>query len=96
MTSPNQRKIIGLLTITLIIIVVVSVGLFLLLPGDSSPVTEAPQDTAPHEQATDRPTGFDVRVLQRSSYQALNTTLLQNGLLPVRPPANTGKANPFF
>lgn len=52
-----------------------------------------PQDTAVPVIDGD---GFDLNVLQRPGYKALDQRAVQDGLLPVKPPQTPGKANPFL
>ena len=91
MAAPTQRKLIIILGIILLAVVVVSSLVLFMLPEEGSqPIPSSP---TPQNGIS---TGFNTRVLQRSGYTLLNTTLIQNGFLPVRPPATTGKANPFL
>ncbi len=94
-TPPNQRKTIIILAAALLAVLVVSAAVLFLLPNNSEvvPGQSVVQDEL--EEAASG-VGFNLQVLERSAYKALNSTLLQNGLLPVKPPAATGKANPFL
>lgn len=62
-------------------------------------VEETPEATAPPAggPAADSTGGaFDLGVLQRTGYKSLDLRPIQDGLLPIKPPATTGKANPFL
>ena len=91
MALSSQRKLIIILGIMLLAVIVVSSAILFLLPEEGS----QPLNPSAIPQTT-RSDGFNTGVLQRSSYTLLNTTLIENGFLPVRPPATTGKANPFL
>ncbi|MGH7928510.1 MAG: hypothetical protein ACREQV_12020 [Candidatus Binatia bacterium] len=97
MKERKQRTMIIMLSAVLLAVLVASGAVFFLLPSDT---TEPPQPSAPTaNQDTNAPStsqGFHTGVLERSVYQSLNTNLIETGLLPVRPPAATGKANPFL
>lgn len=69
-----------------------------LLPELPSPSGDAPlftNDTTPASSGA-APTSFNLKLFERSGYQALNLPLIQNGSLPVAPPPGIGKANPFL
>lgn len=94
--SSSRRPILILITI-LVAVIVASLVVVFLLP-------DSPSDTFVGDSSQAPPTGtaplisdtFNLSVLQRSSYNALNTSLLESRLLPVQPPADAGKANPFL
>lgn len=109
MASPRQNKIIIVLSAVLAAVVIMSVALLVFLPGDAEPVpineegssvsvTDLSDTTS--QAAPSAPTtpdqDFNLNGLQRPEYQKLNKQLVQEGALPVKPPAVTGKANPFF
>lgn len=52
------------------------------------PVVPPPQNVPEH--------GFNVSVLETAAYLLLDKQPVTEGALPVRPPATTGKANPFL
>ncbi len=75
--------------------VIVGAGIITyLLTGTSSepPSVASPDETTPQIDNQ----SFDLRVLQRAGYKALDQRPVQDGLLPVKPPQLPGKANPFF
>lgn len=88
----DQQKTIILLVAILLAVVATSVAVLLLLPGDD--------DAAPAEIVTTNtntsPTNFNTSVLERSDYRALDQRLVEENALPVQPPAEIGKANPFL
>lgn len=95
MDSVTQRKTILILIAVLLAVVGASTAVLLLLPSDApAPVVPAAQDEA--GQAPVGTGDFNLRTLDRTGYKNLNAGLLQNGLLPVKPPTNVGKANPFL
>lgn len=75
-------------------VIVGAVIITYLLTGTSSEPTPTTvsEDTTPQIDSQ----SFDLRVLQRSGYKALDQRPVQDGLLPVKPPQLPGKANPFF
>lgn len=55
-----------------------------------------PTTPPPTAQSTPGPQRLDLSILQSTRYTQLDTSLLQQGALPVAPPAAAGKANPFL
>jgi hypothetical protein len=94
MATTSQRRLIAVLVMVLVLVITASVAVLFLLPGQEASVSQ-PSFDGQMPVSTDR-SGFDLTVLERGDYQALNIGLLDSGLLPVQPPAATGKANPFF
>lgn len=91
MAVTSQRKLIIILGVILLAVIAVSSLVLFMLPDEGSqPLSNV------SAQPNSSSSGFNTGVLQRSSYTLLNTGLIQNGFLPVRPPATTGKANPFL
>lgn len=100
-SASDVRKTIIILVAILAAVVLASLVVLMLLPGGQRliQVTQTESDTAGGDagiRTEQIDTGFKVNVLQRSSFNALNLGLLQTGILPVRPPSGTGKANPFL
>lgn len=102
-----MNRAVTILVVILILIVIATGATFWLLPSAPSqpPVSSSPAaDEAPlfsdsaAPVATSAPAGpvFNVDVLSNTLYQSLNHQLIDNGSLPVQPPAATGKANPFL
>lgn len=90
----NQRSMIILLGCVLVIVVGASLAVLYILPKNDA---GAPTATlAPSDGTTAPTTGFNLTVLSRSAYKALDLGPIQSGLLPVQPPTGTGKPNPFF
>lgn len=86
-----------LLAVVLLVVIAVSAAALFFLPGKAPGIPETPSDSpVPAPPGGSGGDSFNLQVLQRSDYQALNAGLLQSGLLPVQPPAITGKANPFL
>lgn len=83
--ATGRTTIVALVAILLaaVAVAVVVLGLPAGRAPDSAPSTTAPQR-------------IDTNVLQRSDYTGLDSSLLQQGALPVQPPPNIGKANPFL
>ena len=90
----DTRKTIIILAGILIAVVVVSIGIMLVLPSQpgSTPGSSTQEQAAMQTQSQN----LDTSVLQRSNYTQINNSLIQQGNLPVPPPAGTGKANPFL
>lgn len=83
--ASGRTVVTSLVAILLAAIGVAAVILFL-LPSNQTP-QQSPATTSQR---------LDTSVLQRSDYTGLDTSLLQQGALPVQPPPTTGKANPFL
>ena len=78
-------------------IVVVAIVIFALIPSDDTADVTVPDETPDAVTATPSASeGFDLKVLNRRVYQLLNRQLVQEGAIPVQPPAGVGKANPFL
>lgn len=87
----DQKKtmlIVGGIVAAVVIVLIIVVSWFTGSPA-SVPVD---QTGIPAESSG----GFDLSVLQRAGYKALDQRPIQDGLLPVPAPATTGKANPFL
>ncbi|MEX0650376.1 MAG: hypothetical protein WD200_05230 [Candidatus Andersenbacteria bacterium] len=94
----NQRTLIISLSVILIIVIGASLGVLVFLPGDTDtqpPITGSTQVSVP-SGSTASSDVFNMSVLDRAAYKALNAGLLQSGRLPVQPPVGTGKSNPFL
>lgn len=96
----KQARLIVVLAGVLLAVVGASVVLLMVLP-EQNPSTE-PLDTeepttgeAPvgGEAVSDR---INLAPLDTTLYRALDKSSIQQGALPVQPPAATGKANPFI
>lgn len=94
-------RTIAVLVVVLVLIVAVSGAVLWWVLGNRElpftvpsllPQAAAPPDVAPPRSGV----GFDLRAFQREAYQRLDRSLVQEGRLPVQPPAVTGKANPFL
>ena len=84
------RKTIVILLAVLLALVAVGGAIVFLLPDDTTtPPTQSPSTVS-------TPQRLDLSALERSDYTQLDTSLLQQGALPVLPPATVGKANPFL
>lgn len=102
----DTRRLITLLVVLLIIITIVAGAVLWLLPGAPeepgllSPIASPSQsplfvDTSIPTSPLGEP-AFNLDVLRGSLYQSLNHQVVNDGSLPVQPPAATGKANPFI
>ena len=87
----SRKTVIVLLGVLLAVLVVAGLVVWL-LPTQQVSLPAAQTPTATPAVSTN----LDTTVLQRSDYTGLDTHLLQQGALPVQPPVNTGKANPFL
>lgn len=95
----NQTRLIVILSAILLAVIVGSGILIFLLPSSSPTPTITPTTDETATTATTAPTGqgnFNTGVFQRSDYVVLDRQMIQDGRLPVQPPANAGKANPFL
>lgn len=86
----DTRKIIIILVAVLIAALLLGAVLFYFLPSDSA----TPVSPSPAPPLTDA--AFNFEVLQRPEFLQLNHSFIQQGALPVPPPATIGKANPFL
>ena len=84
----TQRTTILILVGSLLLVGIISYSLIRTV--STGPAAPAPSTTS---QAG---AGFDLSVLQRNDYKLLDQAPIQNGQLPVHPPAGVGKANPFL
>lgn len=87
--ADTQKTVIFLFAVLLALVVAGAAVLFL-LPEDSSNPEETPVPTGTLT------TGLDTSILESTNYTQLDASLIQQGALPVKPPATTGKANPFL
>ena len=94
----NLKKPIIILVVVLAVVVIASVLVFMLLPGNqpNTPANQKIGQTNLPSATGSNGTNFKLNVLQRSAFTSLNNSLIDSGILPVRPPAGTGKANPFL
>lgn len=96
----RQRQLIIILGAVLLAVIVGS-GAVLWSFG-SRTTTDGPEPAATGQAPTESPvsvgigTGFDTTVLRSSRYTTLDQQLVNDGSLPVQPPAGVGKANPFL
>jgi len=96
MATKNNKLIAGL-TAVLVLVAGVSVWLLVFAPASTDEVliTDEVADVGP-ATTTGAEAGFNLKVLQRQAWQALDKQLIISGLLPVKAPEVTGKANPFL
>lgn len=93
--AAKQNTMIVILTAVLLAVVAASVLLLWMAPSDDPSVPIAGSGANPARQSDTTP-GFNLTAIQSSAYQLLSKQLVLEGLLPVRPPAIVGKANPFL
>jgi len=91
-TSIGQKNIIVIAGITLAVLAAAGIAL-LAFRAPSQPEIPLEQNQPPSVSSAH---GFDLSVLQRAGYKAINQQPVQDGLLPVKPPQTAGKANPFL
>lgn len=70
-------------------VVIAGAGLFLVLSRGKD------ADTTDGGSLSSTTSLFNLQVLDRQAYRVLNPQPVQEGALPVQPPANIGKPNPF-
>lgn len=106
--SSQSKLILALGAVLALAVVLSGIAFFALAPSDDaadivnlvtpSQAASAPAmpqfDVAPAPDGSIQ--GFDLSLFSSSAYQYLNTKFVQDGSLPVRPPAAAGKANPFL
>lgn len=85
----DTRRTIVLLIAVLLAALLAGVAVVFLLPNTQSNPVSIPITPLP-------PENLDTSVLQRAEYTQLDVHLLQQGALPVQPPAAAGKTNPFL
>lgn len=86
--AEGRKTIVIMLAVLLALVAVGGVIIFLLPAEPSVPTTP--------DTAVSVPQRLDTTILERTDYTGLDTSLLQQGALPVLPPATVGKANPFL
>lgn len=91
--ADQNNKLIIILAAVFLAVIVVAAALFFLVPGTPKNTTVPVGSNAPLSNGDG---GLDFTVLQRQQYQLLNRQLLQEGALPVAPPPQVGKPNPFL
>ena len=92
-----QNRLIIMLAAVLFAVVAVSVGLLYIVPGEkSSGPSLATPEISPMPTSSGVSSDLNSDTFQLKGYQVLNTKPVQDGLLPVQPPAGVGKANPFI
>ena len=102
MAESNQRKLIIVLLAVLLAVLAASGVVLVFLPtgGQSEdPVTgtsTSTQNNQPGDIDEQDVQGFNLQTLERNAFKELDTGMIQRGLLPVKPPQGTGKANPFL
>lgn len=100
----DQRKIVVFLGVAAALAAVVAVSWMWLVPTSTFPLDtsvpiapiESEEATSPSGTTTTTGGAFNLDVLQRTGYKSLDLRPIQDGLLPIKPPASTGKANPFL
>ena len=90
----EQNRLVIMLAAILLAVVAVSVGVLYFVPGDKSSAPQSPTDNA--VDTVSGATGLNLDILQKTSYQSLDSKAVENGSLPVQPPTGVGKANPFL
>lgn len=91
--NDSRKTMVVLLGVLLGVLVVAGLIVWLLPSQPAAPTIPAQSPTAATGTTGQ---GLDTSALQRSDYTGLDTHLLQQGALPVQPPTNIGKANPFL
>lgn len=92
--QPPQRMII--ITLTAVFLAAIAVGAtlyFMNFKQSQDQEVLAPQN--PEPGSVQGEVGFNTAILSQPNYTALDATLFSRGLLPVQPPGNAGKQNPF-
>lgn len=89
----GQIKTIVSLVVILLIVVAVSVAAIMYVPSLINKKT--PSNTTLNN-AIGQSATFDTSVLQSQNFLLLNMQPVNEGALPVQPPAATGKVNPFL
>lgn len=104
----DTRRAITILGVILVLVVVAAGAVLWLLPSaEEEPLfvspTASPAADTPLFQDAPSPVApvsdtqlFNLDVLRGTLYQSLNHQVINDGSLPVQPPAATGKANPFL
>lgn len=87
----SQNQLIVILTLVLLLVIIGSIAILMQTSFDSVTPTNMSTDNLPAA-----PSGINLEVLGRQTYQLLNKQLIKEGALPVAPPVTSGKANPFL
>lgn len=89
-----KSKLIPILIALLSAVVVAAAAIVWLLPSQPAPNGDLlVSDTQPSYSSS---AALNVMLFDRRAYQHLNLQVINNGSLPVQPPAAAGKANPFL
>lgn len=92
MNTPIEQKNIIIAGIVLAVLAAAGIAIFTLSGTGQPEIISEPDQGIPILTGN----GFDLGVLQRAGYKAINQQPVQDGLLPVKPPQTDGKANPFL
>lgn len=98
MASSENNKLIIILSAVLLAVIVASAALLFLLPDS----TESPEQTSGTgeetgmQRAAAEKATLDLKVFERRDYRQLNFQPVRDGSVPVQPPVQVGKANPFL
>ncbi|MDP3997547.1 MAG: hypothetical protein Q8P73_03545 [bacterium] len=87
-SSPNKT----IIWLVVVLLTIAAAGLVALLLLPAASVTPDNQPSA----ATTSSLETNSRVFQAPDYTSLNKQLINDGSLPVQPPAQAGKTNPFL
>lgn len=97
-----ERKVIIMIGVALAVIVVSAIAGSMWFASTGTENVSVDDTVAPSDSVTETqaPTSGGVftnlQVLQSDGYKALNIQPIQSGQLPIQPPTNIGKANPFL
>lgn len=96
--ADSNNKLIIILSAVLLAVMTVSAVIFVLIPPPSSGLPE--EEGAPAAQISPGPSAvsddLDLSIFNRQLYRQLDMQPIRDGSLPVQPPVQVGKANPFL
>lgn len=90
--QPKQQNSTALVLLAILFAALAVAAVIYLIPGTDKAVPGAQDNGSTNTVGLQ---GFNTAILQSREYAALDASLLTRGLLPVVPPAGTGKANIF-
>ncbi len=91
--QPKQQHATVLVLLAILLAAIAVAAVIYLIPGREQGVPAIEQEDG--ATSTVGLQGFNTGTLQSSEYTSLDSGLFTRGLLPVQPPAGTGKANIF-
>lgn len=94
--ATSNNKLIIILSAVLLAVITASMVLLFLLPSNDGQQAAPKEDLSPSATPAQEKATLDLKVYDRKEYKQLNSQPVKDGSVPVEPPAQVGKANPFL